>query len=144
MSAVEFTHEMWTCPTCKRTFKTKNQSHSCVMVNPDDLFMNKPQVIQDVYKELFRRCAEFCHFETDTTKSCIYFVDKQRFLVLKPKSSGLILEFILHRKEDIFPVINTFEIGKNRFVHRLKLDTLIDINDQVLGWIKDAHLLTKS
>ena len=73
--------------------------------------------------------------------SCIYFVDKNRFLALKPQKTGLILEFILDRSEDIFPVIKIIQISKKQFVHRLKLEDIDDINDQIIAWIKEACYL---
>ncbi len=73
--------------------------------------------------------------------SCIYFVDKNRFLTLKPQKTGLILEFILDRSEDVFPVIKIIQISKKQFVHRLKLEGTEDINDQIVAWIKEAYNL---
>ena len=135
---------MWTCLNCQRNFKTKNQSHSCVRTEVDDLFINTPPVVRDIYDELFRRCSRFCEIRTDTTKSCIYFMDTHRYLALKPRSTGLILEFILNRKEDIFPVINIFNINKHQVVHRMKLDSVADISDQIIEWIREAYQLKQS
>lgn len=116
---------MWECPKCQRSFKTKNQWHSCVIVNIDAIFLGKPNIIKELYNELL--------------KNCIYFMDKNRFLVIKPQKSGIIIEFILERSEEIFPVIKIVQISKNQFVHRLKLDSIEDINDQLIRWIKDAY-----
>ena len=133
---------MWTCPNCHRKFKTKNQSHSCVIMKVEDLFINLPPIIRNMYDELLQKCSEFNKIRTDTTKSCIYFLEgHDRYLAIKPRKSGIILEFILNRKEDVFPVINIFEISKNQIVHRIMLDSIDDINDQVLDWIRDAYLL---
>jgi hypothetical protein len=134
---------MWKCPKCKREFKIKNQWHSCIEVTPDQLFLNKPESVKDLYDTLFNVCSTFSDLKTDTTKSCIYFVDKHRYLVIKPQKTGLILEFLLDRKEDIFPVIKIYDLGKGRFAHRVKLDEPEDINDQLIQWIKDAFLLLK-
>ena len=136
---------MWTCPKCKRKFKTKNQSHSCVQKKVEDLFINLPPVIKEMYDELARKCSEFCEIKTDTTKSCIYFLNEDyRYIAIKPRPSGLILEFILNHEEDIFPVIKTFAISKYQVIHRIKLDSVEDINDQILGWVQEAHELKKS
>ena len=96
-----------------------------------------------MYEELLIKCASFVRIKIDTTLSCIYFIDKNRFLVIKPQKSGLIIEFILDRREDIFPVIKIVQISKNQFAHRLKLESREDINDQMIGWIKEAHDLKK-
>lgn len=130
---------MWECPKCQRSFKTKNQWHSCVIVNIDAIFLGKPNIIKELYNELLKNCIHFGKIKIDTTLSCIYFMDKNRFLAIKPQKSGIIIEFILERSEEIFPVIKIVQISKNQFVHRLKLDSIEDINDQLIRWIKDAY-----
>jgi hypothetical protein len=132
---------MWICPKCKRSFKTKNQSHSCVMVSVDFTFSGLPKTIHALYDELLKKCNAFGEIKTDTTLSCIYFVNKSRFLVIKPQKAGLILEFVLDRREDIFPVIKTIQINKKHVAHRLMLESTEDINDQLIGWIKEAYEL---
>lgn len=132
---------MWICPKCHRSFKTKNQSHSCVIVTVDSIFSDFPKPIIELYNELLEICKTFGEIKTDTTLSCIYFIGKSRFLVLKPQKSGLILELILDRSEDVFPVIKVVKINQNQFAHRLKLESQEDINDQLIGWIKEAYEL---
>lgn len=132
---------MWICPKCHRSFKTKNQPHSCVIVNADSMFSELPKHIKEVSAELLKICNALGEIKTDTTLSCIYFINKNRFLVLKPQKSGMIIEFILDRSEDIFPVIKIVQISKNLFAHRLKLESKEDINDQLIGWIKEAYEL---
>ena len=130
---------MWKCPKCKRRFQSKNQSHSCVIVKEKDLFLNSNRNVIEIYNLLKSHCQGICAFKIDTTKSCLYFVDQQRFLAIKPKKSGLILEYMLNRIVDRFPVIKIVEIGKFRYAHRLMLDQPEDLNFEVLGWIEEAH-----
>jgi hypothetical protein len=134
---------MWKCPECDRTFHTKNQWHSCAKTSLEDLFLNKPKHLRLMYENLFAACSQFCELSIDTTKSCVYFVDGQRFLVIKPQKSGLILEFVLNETIDVFPVIKIYDLGKGRIVHRLKLDVLEDINAQIVSWLKQALLIVK-
>ncbi len=132
---------MWKCPQCKRTFITKNQWHSCVIVSPEEIFINKPRFVKELYNEILRRSASFGDIKIDTTLSCLYLVGKYRFLAVKPQNQGLIIEFALDRNEDIFPVIKTVRISKNQFVHRVKLDSLEDLNSQIMSGIKEAYFL---
>ena len=113
------------------------------MVEVDDLFINTYPVVREIYKALLNRCKNFADISIDTTKSCIYFVDEHRFMALKPKKTGMILEFVLNREMDVFPVIKVIEIGKFRYAHRLVLDDPGDITEEVITWIKDALELCK-
>lgn len=103
------------------------------------MFLNSNATVIEIYKVLKNQCQAFCKYKIDTTKSCLYFVDHHRFLAIKPKKSGLILEYVLHRAVDVFPVIKVIEIGKFRYAHRLILDQPEDISTEVLRWIKEAH-----
>lgn len=132
---------MWICPECQRSFKTKNQWHSCVSITVDFIFSEIPNSIKAVYDILYEKCNTFGEIKTDTTLSCVYFTNLNRFLVLKPQKTGLIIEFVLDRSEDIFPVIKTVQISKNQFAHRLKLECKEDLNDQIFAWLKEAYEL---
>ena len=134
---------MWTCPECNRVFKVKNQWHSCVIVREDDLFTNKPSSVKEIYTKLLEGCQEFSTIEIDTTKSCIYFVDSNRYLVVKPQKTGLIIEFVLNRNVDVFPVIKIIEIAKFRFAHRVMLESSDALNEEVMSWIEEAYRILK-
>lgn len=134
---------MWICAKCKREFKTKNQSHSCVIIDPEELLSESLSSVRAIYKELRKHCLPLGEFKIDTTKSCMYFIDQERFLVIKPKKSSLILEFVLNNPIDVFPVIKVIKIGKNKYAHRLVIEDSEDLTSEVLGWIFEAHALKR-
>jgi hypothetical protein len=109
----------------------------------DDLFLDKPQYIRQMFEKLLSECSKFSNLTTDTTRSCIYFVAVERFLVIKPQKNGLILEFVLNEKYDVFPVIKIYDLGKGRYAHRLKFDLPDDINEQIISWVMEAFLILK-
>jgi len=133
---------MWLCPKCNREFSTKNQWHSCAIIKEDEMFINSTRNVSEIYAVLKNKCTSFCDFNIDTTKSCLYFVKKKRFLVIKPKKNSLRLEFVLPHKIDIFPVIKIYEISKFRYVHFISLDNPEDINNDIINWIREAYQLS--
>ena len=134
---------MWMCAKCKRKFKTKNQWHSCVIVDPEELLSESHSSVKAIYNELRKHCLPLGEFKIDTTKSCLYFIDQERFLVIKPKKSLLVLEFVLNRPIDVFPVIKVIKIGKSKYAHRLVMEDAEDLTSEVLGWIFEAHALKR-
>ena len=132
---------MWKCPNCHREFRNRNQWHSCVIVSEQELFSNVPKEVWRLYQLLIEKCRKLGPLKVDTTKSCLYFVDSQRYVAVKPRKSGLILEFVLNGEIDLFPVIQVFQIGKFRYAHRLAIDGLEDVTDEVMEWIKEAKSL---
>ena len=135
---------MWKCPKCRRKFKTRNQWHSCAIVKVDDLFENKLSLAKKIYNELLERCKAFSSFEIDTTKSCIYFVAHKRFIAIKPQKNGIITEFVLNRSIDVFPVIKISGIGKFKYAHRVMLDRVEDVTDELMRWVEEAYTLQVS
>lgn len=114
-----------------------------MIVTVDDLFVNSDQNVIEIYEALKKQCKTFCDFNIDTTKSCLYFVDQHRFLAVKPKKSIMILEYMLNRIVDVFPVIKVVEVGKFRFAHRLAIDNPNDLNGEVISWVEEAHSILK-
>jgi hypothetical protein len=45
----------------------------------DDLFLEKPLNIRQMYEKLHSECSKFCKLTTDITRCCIYFVDDNWF-----------------------------------------------------------------
>jgi hypothetical protein len=41
---------MWSCPHCGRSFKRKNQQHSCGLVSKEDLFAKRPPALKVLYQ----------------------------------------------------------------------------------------------
>ncbi len=44
----------WICPLCKRQFKNRNQSHSCLMEIPEDHFLDKAPRVKAIYDKLLK------------------------------------------------------------------------------------------
>jgi len=134
----------WTCPKCKRPFKHKNQSHSCVTVDVSSVFKNKETNIKKCYDKLEKEVKQFGE---DVKISCalkaVFAKAPSTFLAMKPKKDHLAIEFLLGEEINEFPVEKTFRVSKNRVAHFVRVQTPSEIDKQLLGWIKSAYLLVR-
>lgn len=131
---------MWTCPKCDRPFKHKNQWHSCVKVNPDILFERQNPVIIKIYQRILNEVTRFGNdIAITASKYAVFAKAPGTFLALKPKKDFLAIEFLLSEEVNEFPIEKTFRISKNRVAHFLRLDDPVQIDTQLLNWLKAAY-----
>jgi predicted transport protein len=132
----------WACPVCHKEFNRKNQSHSCNVASIESFFENKPESLKKLYEALLSEINKFGTVTLNPVQSGINLKAKTTFASIKPKKDYLMLEFLLEKKEDVFPVAKTFQISKNRFAHFVQLQNKTEIDEQLINWLKRAYGLT--
>ncbi len=129
----------WTCPKCKREFKSENQFHSCVVISVEDHFAKRPPRIRDLYHSLMEAVTDFGPMKTEAVKNAIMVKNGPTFLAIKPRKDHIIVEFALDRPVDEFPVYKVMQYSKSKWAHYLKLDDQADIDELLLGWLREAY-----
>ena len=94
----------WTCPDCGKSFRNKNQWHSCYTLKLEDHIRNKPKVIQDIVHTLIMKLQDFGSIELNPVKSVIQVKAGATFLSIKPKKDFVELEFQLGEAVEEFPI----------------------------------------
>lgn len=134
----------WTCPKCKRPFKHRNQSHSCVRVNVGSILKNKNPDVVKCYEKL---ADSVCKLGADVKITCalkaVFAKAPSTFLAMKPKTDHLAVEFFLADEINEFPVEKTFRVSKNRVAHFVRVQFPAEVDGQLLGWIKRAYELMR-
>jgi len=129
----------WICPECNRTFKNKNQDHSCVIKSIDDHFLNKPQIIKHVYDVLIHRIQDFGKMKIVAVVNAIICSSKSTFLVIKPKKNWIDIEFLLNEPIEEFPIHKTVKASNKRFAHFIRIGIPDEIDDQLISWLKRSY-----
>jgi len=132
---------MWNCPTCKRTFKSKNQYHSCFVSDKAYHLKRMNEKIQLIFEALLTHLDTYESISIIYLKTCVKINTHATFLSVYTKQNSLELEFQLDRKEDIFPISFCQRISKNRVLHRVVLGELSEFDDQIRAWVNDAYCL---
>jgi predicted transport protein len=131
---------MWTCPKCKRIFKRKDQSHSCILISKESLFTKRSPELKKLYDKIVKEVNKFGKYREETMKSdVIFFKTKSTFLGIKVKKDHLDIEFYLENLQNVPPVTKYLQTSKNRVVHLVPIDQPEDINKQLISWIKRSY-----
>jgi|WetSurMetagenome_2_1015567.scaffolds.fasta_scaffold163565_1 hypothetical protein len=75
----------WICPECKRQFKNRNQEHSCVRIDPDDLFVGKDPVVRKTYDKLLKAALKFGDVNVSPVRIGVMLKSPGTFVAIKPK-----------------------------------------------------------
>jgi hypothetical protein len=129
----------WTCPECGKSFRNRNQWHSCYTLKVEDHIRNKSRHIQDLVFFLISRLYEFGPIDLNPVKSVIQVKSGATFLSIKPKKDYVELEFQLGETMDTFPVHKIIRISGKRVLHFVYIQKKDDINEQLLHWLKDSY-----
>ena len=133
---------MWVCPVCRRSFKRKEQSHSCRLISKESLFERRPPELKRIYKKIVSEVKKFGDYREETLPpDVIFFKTKSTFLGVKAKKDHLEIEFFLEKLENMPPVAKYLQTSKHRVVHLVPVDQPEDINKQLVNWMKRSYHL---
>lgn len=133
---------MWNCPKCHRTFKRKNQQHSCTLITKESLFEKRPKELEKLFSIVEQKVSQLGSYRLETVKpEVIFFKTKSTFLGIKVKKDHLVVEFFLDHIENIPPVFKYLQTSKHRIVHEVVVDQEEDITKQLMDWIKHSYEL---
>lgn len=135
---------MWFCPDCQQSFKNKNQSHSCESTSIDSHIEKSISEVKDCFNLLRKHILTFQETSESITPSAILYSVNSTFLAIKPKKNWLDIEFVLPTLYDEFPIHKTVKASKNRYAHFIRIETIDEIDEQLLKWLNDAYKANKN
>ena len=135
---------LWQCPKCGRLFRHKNQSHSCVSYSIEGHFQGKAPYLKEIFDYLLEKLQCFGTVRVDAVKSSINLAGKSHFGGIHVLKESLNLGFLLTKRLDNKRVFRIENVGENRYGHHVKLTGKDDINEELLGWLKQAYDRSKS
>jgi hypothetical protein len=113
-----------------------------VKVGPDMLFHNKSPLVKQIYDRLAGEMEKFGNVKVSSTKSSVMFVSRSTFLAVKPKKNWLDIEFVLEDVVNEYPIYKTFRANKSRVAHFVRLESLKDVNKQLIRLLKLSYTIT--
>ncbi len=129
---------MWICPECGRKFARNNQSHSCSQYDPEFLFIGKGEEIRLLYKILIDKVMAFGEVDIHFGKWNLTIRRLSTFLSIMVEKGHLTLVFISEKPIDDFPVYQHHQHTASRFSNVVKIESEDEIDDQLIGWLKQA------
>ncbi len=131
--------ELWTCPSCGRSFVTRNMYHSCVDRSLEDAFHGIPDNIRELF-ELVRRTVESCGPVTLVPYADrVAFMVRVRFCGARPRKRWLDVEFWLTRRAES-PRFHRIEtLTPYTHIHTVRLTEPSDVDSELGDWLREAY-----
>lgn len=105
------------------------------------LFAGKDEVVQVIYTRLLEVLSRLGPFQEEPKKTSIHLVRNTGFAGVHPCKSYLYLNLRTDYPIDNPRIAKTEQVSKNRFHNELKLNSPDEIDEELLGWLKDAYML---
>jgi len=106
-------------------------------------FIEKQENVKSTFEKLSVELKEFDDVTINSVKNAILFTAKTHFLAVKPKKAWLDIEFVLDEKVEGFPIHKTVQASNFKWAHFVRLDSVDEIDEQLLDWIKRAYEVSK-
>jgi predicted transport protein len=106
-------------------------------------FINKQQNVSDAFAVIKSEVMKLDGVKINSVKNAILFQAKSNFLAVKPKKTHLDIEFVLNERIEEFPIYKTVQATKSKFAHFVRIETTEEVDEQLLDWIRKAHIIYK-
>jgi Domain of unknown function (DUF5655) len=131
--------DLWSCPSCGRTFVNRNQTHTCGRQRLEDhLAGRSPEVVAlfERFRELVERCGPV---EILPEKTRIAFHVRMSFAAVMLRRAWLDGHVVLARRHEHprFRRIESF--SPRNHLHQFRISSLDELDDEVAAWIAEAY-----
>jgi len=106
-------------------------------------FRNKPEALRATYEKLLKVTKAFGPYDINVVQSAIFLKTKSTYVEVKTRKTHLIVAFFLGREVTEFPMSRAVRMSKTKVAHELHLENPDDIDEQVIGWLKESYELVK-
>ena len=107
----------------------------------DALFAGKDAAVRATYDRLLEVLRTFGSFREDPKKTSIHLVNTSGFAGIHPRKSFLYLNLRMDRPLQSERVAKSEQVSKNRYHNEIKIITPDELDDERIGWLKEAYRL---
>ena len=108
-----------------------------------DHFIVKEKNVITIYKNLIAKILKFGPLKIEPKKTSIHLGNRYGFAGVYTRKDYLNLELHLDYKLTKSRVTKVEQASKNRFHHTIKLTDAIEVDSQLVGWLKASYTLKK-
>ena len=106
------------------------------------LFTGKDDLVRSIYARLLEAIHTLGPFQEEPKKTSLHLVHTVGFAGVHPRKSYLLLNLRTDYPIQSPRIAKTEQVSKNRFHNEVKLASLNDVDEELLGWLKDAYGLS--
>ena len=133
----------WTCKTCGREFRNRNQWHSCEQSTIEQHIHDKPDFIVAIFHKILDIVSGFGEIELLPLKTAIQVQRSSTFLSIYLKKNKVHLEFQTKEEKKLSCITKSVRISKNRIFNHAELKAEVEINQELLEILNQAYTLSK-
>ena len=133
--------QLWRCPECRREFVRAKQWHSCATKGLDEHFRGRDPHLREVFDALVSRLRKIGPVKVDPVKTSINLTARRHLGAVTVRGTYLRVGFF-GAKRIMDPRIVHFErLGPDKFGHSVVLETVDDIDEQLMAWLAAADAM---
>jgi uncharacterized protein DUF5655 len=131
---------LWRCPVCGQRFVSRNMPHSCAVVELDAFFALATPELRTVFDRFVAAAEQSGPVTVNVTKSRVALQVRGRFAgVDRPRRDHLLANFLLTAPVRSPRLRRVEYIAPYYYVHRLRLRTPGDVDDELAAWLADSY-----
>lgn len=134
---------LWSCPRCGRSFRTRNQWHSCVVQSIDAQFEGTAPAIRATFDRLVAEVERFGPVRVDAVKTGINLAARAHFAGARPQRQGLRVAFLLRRRVHSGRIVSVEPLSPPWVAHAVKLRGPDEVDAELLDWLREAYELKR-
>lgn len=104
-----------------------------------DHLQGKDPIVSLIYKKLIREVQKFGLIKIEPKKASIHLSNKFSFTGVFVRKNCLNLEIHLNHKIKSKRFIKAEQGSANRYHHTLTISTPSEIDEELIGWLKEAY-----
>ena len=134
---------IWTCPRCRRQFRSATKYHSCVHIELADHFSGKDSQVRDLFDNLLGSVQAFGPVQVYALRTRIVLQGEVQFATLTPRKHWLEGTLWLRWKAE-HPLISCIEMHVFRdYVRIFRLTSPGDVDPEFIALLHEAYMLAE-
>jgi hypothetical protein len=105
-------------------------------------FERKDAVVRQIYDRLVKSSRKFGPVSEEPKKTSIHLVNRTAFAGVATRKSAIILTIKSDRKLSSPRIHKSEQTSASRFHHEVKLTSPVDVDSELVKWLKDAYALS--
>src|ERR1700753_2010275 len=108
-----------------------------------DHLKDKDPIVADIYETLVAELHKFGPIKIEPKKTSIHLGNRFGFAGVYTQKKAINLEVHLNHRLNSTRVSKVEQASANRFHHTIKLNAPGEVDDELLGWLREAYDLKK-
>ena len=105
-------------------------------------FENKDPVVKSIYERILKEARKFGEVIEEPKKTSIHLVHKSAFAGVTTRKNALVLNIKSTAPIKHARIAKSEQLSASRFHQAVKLTSLEDVDSTLIGWLKDAYIIS--